>query len=821
MLIPSETKTRTLIYILLGTGILWRVIHYLLDFPQGGDETFVTLSILTRDFAGMMQKLEYEQIVPVGFMWLERLLVGGGSGLTLRLLPMLALVAALIIFWRFALEVMPPAEALPTVGFFAAASVLAQAEVKPYAFDLLLAAGLDGCAWMVLRGSGKTVWRWLLLILGPLSLWLSYPVVFVVFGIGLILFIDGWLVRNPRSIYFAITYSAVALISFSIMYFGFARVQTGSGSWLWTIPPWKDALPPLGDPAQLPGWILSTHLGLMFSYLRFDNPILSGLTALLVWTGCLSLVKQKRIALLSLLLIPLPLAFLAAALGRYPYGGSVRTMLYLAPAGCLLAGFGMAALVKFLVAPARAVQGAYALALLFFGLTIQGIVGDLLEPYYLPGLKKVQVIFGDLGRQARVDDRWVVYDLPGPAPQASHEDVGPGFDPCFRYNILASLERKNTYWNPRSFQIEAPPGGRVFLLVNREYRRRDVDENRLGLFLTELSHRYGFPRRRVFSIENTWDIEVYCFDRKTSEEPFLPSAKRDLQAGPVIHPWTVRRDHQAPPSDGWPGARWRHSRESEPSPFALPGGYELEGKPTFICRGRYQEALHAGEMKDGRCLIGWGGEAVSLSDFEWLERSGTGGYRWIRSDRSNGMAQQGTGGESGLCCGYYHDGMFPGRLENGLCSIGRKGEKIPLSLFYRLEGEGMAWEKWTGGPVPGCAVPGGKTLEGDLFFCRGQAGGKTFTGIFSGSGCRSFESGQEARSETIELLVSPGGCLHWSRNTALAPHVSSSSAETPGRVCRSFFQGGLHTGKVHKGRCNFPWNVVEIVSDNYEILNLE
>jgi hypothetical protein len=71
-------------------------------------------------------------------------------------------------------------------------------------------------------------------------------------------------------------------------------------------------------------------------------------------------------------------------------------------------------------------------------MTCQGIVGDLLEPYCLPGLKTVQVIFRDLGRQARADDRWVVYDLPGPSPCASHEDVGPGFEPCLRYNILTS-----------------------------------------------------------------------------------------------------------------------------------------------------------------------------------------------------------------------------------------------------------------------------------------------------------------------------------------------------------------------------------------------
>ena len=46
-----------------------------------------------------------------------------------------------------------------------------------------------------------------------------------------------------------------------------------------------------------------------------------------------------------MLAAPLLPAFVAAALHRYPYGTSARISLYLAPAICLLAGQGLAAVI--------------------------------------------------------------------------------------------------------------------------------------------------------------------------------------------------------------------------------------------------------------------------------------------------------------------------------------------------------------------------------------------------------------------------------------------------------------------------------------------
>ena len=73
----------------------------------------------------------------------------------------------------------------------------------------------------------------------------------------------------------------------------------------------------------------------------------STLTTVLVVAGCIRMARRPaRRPLLLLLVGPLPVALVAAALHRYPYGTSTRVMLYMAPAFCLLVGEGIMALLQ-------------------------------------------------------------------------------------------------------------------------------------------------------------------------------------------------------------------------------------------------------------------------------------------------------------------------------------------------------------------------------------------------------------------------------------------------------------------------------------------
>ena len=137
-LIDLFEKPNSIMWLLFLSGLSWRIIHWGINFPQGGDETFVAISILTRNFEGMLRNLEYGQIVPVGFMWLElaSAKLFGFSGLSLRLIPALALILSLILFWRLCLKILITLGVLFSFSLISASSSLAQAQINNRRFSL-------------------------------------------------------------------------------------------------------------------------------------------------------------------------------------------------------------------------------------------------------------------------------------------------------------------------------------------------------------------------------------------------------------------------------------------------------------------------------------------------------------------------------------------------------------------------------------------------------------------------------------------------------------------------------------------------------------
>src|SRR5207248_6647902 len=115
-----------------------------------------------------------------------------------------------------------------------------------------------------------------------------------------------------------------------------AMVEGSGGYW--------DAWFPPADLRRLPRWLLAVHAGNMLAYPAGGRDGGSALTLLLCLAGVAALAARRRRQLLLLLLTPFVLTFAAAALGKYPYGGSARVAQHLAPSVCLLAGAGAAAL---------------------------------------------------------------------------------------------------------------------------------------------------------------------------------------------------------------------------------------------------------------------------------------------------------------------------------------------------------------------------------------------------------------------------------------------------------------------------------------------
>lgn len=530
-------KVGSLTLALLFLGLAWRVLLYALGFPIWGDEAFVAVDFVVRGYREMVQPSLYGQIVPIVFMWAElaisRLL--GFSEWALRLLPTLAGIAALFLFWRFAPQVLPRRPALLAVGIFAASYYVVRhgAEVKPYITDLLVSLGLTMLAWAVYRRPNSLrLWIALILFAG-VAVWCSYPAAFVGGSVGLLLTWLLWRGRFRAGVLAGwLAFGVVLCGSFLAMFLIIGRPRADFAAGITHV--WANTFPPLTRPWQLPFWLYAMHTGLMLAYPHGGTAPGSVVTFLCVLIGAVRLAR-RRPALLLLLLGPLPLAFIAAAVHAYPYGGSARTTLYMAPAFCLLAGLGLFVALEFLVPravalvrrkPARpvsrgeCVRGALLIAAASLALIpICTMIGELLKPYQSLASLRSREAVRSVAQDTAPGDRWVIFNAQEKVPYAPYLGDWRGVGGQFVFDVLRFAPVPIT-WAPPPETTACASGNRVWLLVyHAQSKKVSFPEEQLAAYVARMTERLGVPRCASYPVKNergkVESVEVYCFAQES------------------------------------------------------------------------------------------------------------------------------------------------------------------------------------------------------------------------------------------------------------------------------------------------------------------
>ncbi|MBX3413391.1 MAG: glycosyltransferase family 39 protein [Pirellulales bacterium] len=382
----AERRVTQLTYAFLVLGIGLRLLRYLLCCPLWGDEAYVAANFFEQSYADLLQPLRYHQVCPPLFLWTELTIVRlfGFSEYSLRLVPCLAGIATLLLFWRFASGILRGLPLLMAVAFFAVAyyPIRHGGEVKPYATDLFAAMLLMTLLGEWLRRPGEARWLWVLATVTPLLVWLSYPSVFVAGGVGLALGWHAWR-HGTASIRLAVVAFGITLLaSFGGLQYVMAMAQYqrefgagGMGDY------WQMAFPPVTQPIALVTWLVREHTGHIFAFPIGGKNGASTLNLICFVAGVVLLWRVRRRTLLLACLGPFFLAFVAASLQRYPYGGSTRVVLYLAPAICLIAGLGATWIISWGREPwFRRAMALVAIAVLGLIGAGQGIA-DLVMPY--------------------------------------------------------------------------------------------------------------------------------------------------------------------------------------------------------------------------------------------------------------------------------------------------------------------------------------------------------------------------------------------------------------------------------------------------------
>jgi hypothetical protein len=269
-------------------------------------------------------------------------LIFGESLFALRLLPLAASCAALLLFVPVARRILQPAAVPWAVLLFTVSDRLLwhACEAKQYAMEVFVAVLL------------VAVWLWtdvwpswrratLLALMAPPLMCLAYPAVFVYGGLLFVFLVEVWRSRKT------LDWLGYALLCVTVSAtFGWLLVGPIHAQRDATIVTCWDAMnqfPDWNNPASVPLWIVRSTCDLVGYCIKPVGQWLAPLAAL----GLVLLWREGKRDWCLLLAVPVLLALAASCIKAYPYGG-MRVMAYAAPAVFLLVAAAAAMCLQYL-----------------------------------------------------------------------------------------------------------------------------------------------------------------------------------------------------------------------------------------------------------------------------------------------------------------------------------------------------------------------------------------------------------------------------------------------------------------------------------------
>ncbi len=338
----TQSATRWLdskwsVAVIIALGVFFRVVPYVLNRSLWIDEAYVSMNILNRSWAGLVQPLDYDEVAPLGFLFAQKGIVSlfGNNEYSLRLLPLLAGIGALLLFYTLARRCLSRNTALLALTLFALLNshIYYSSEAKQYSTDVLITILLLLSAHNLLQSSQR---NWLapawLGIGGAIAVWFSHPSVFVLAGIGVTLGIYYWAKCNYRSLVALICAGALWVVSFAALYTVSLRHLAENAS---LDSQWQFALAPLPfHPITMLRWLATVLMGIFTEPLNLQLP---GLALFCLVVGTAALLMQRQWSL-ALWLTPLGFTLIAAIFQQYPFSG--RLLLFLIPMLLLILAHG-------------------------------------------------------------------------------------------------------------------------------------------------------------------------------------------------------------------------------------------------------------------------------------------------------------------------------------------------------------------------------------------------------------------------------------------------------------------------------------------------
>lgn len=556
----THENHRRLVWMFLVVGLLMRCGRYFMNFPLWEDECFLSVNFIDRTYAELLEPLQYHQVAPVLFLWIELTAVKmfGYHEFALRFFAFASSLAGLFLFAHLAKRLLSGSALVLAVGVFAVSypNMRYAAEAKQYASDMLVSLILLTLClewWVRFRSQEADIHRragrWLvgLIFFTPIAVALSYPSVFTAGAVSLFVLVILWQDTHTEGVSLGIRlrsllsgrdglrwvlFNFILLGSFGGVLFITAKGQT-SAELGFMSRYWSNAFPPIQNLTNLPGWLLETHCGPLLAFPLGGHHYASSFTTICFAIGVIALLRcQPRLALL--LLTPAGLHFIAAALQRYPYGGHFKFSMHMAGVICLLAGWGSALLVEQLGRWSRTQNYSLRIATVYLLLVASGIlIRDIRSPYKT-----------ESDMRARAFAQWFWFESSFAGETACVEnDLGiiltPDAHRELSWNAMYQANKAiYSFHNAGKPNLEKVTSKRPLRCVVYRDHAFEFDQQKFDKWMASMqedfelhsSERFSFPRfakyetRRVAEAARKIDhIEIYKFIPKTNPRPYQMS----------------------------------------------------------------------------------------------------------------------------------------------------------------------------------------------------------------------------------------------------------------------------------------------------------
>jgi len=418
---------------LVAIGIVIRIVRYAADRSLWGDESALALNILQRSPRELFEPLDYLQGAPTGFLLAEKAVthVLGDDELSLRLVPLICGVAALVVFALVARRILQTEAAVLAVALVAFSDPLVyySSEVKQYEPDVLAAVLLLYGAVAVDWARVRFVSGAALGLAGASVVWFSHAALLILPSLLAVLIVSAWLRRARAELRVLISLGLVWGVS-AIGAFALNRENTEAVA--------DAALGATGSTGQGVREPFAKAWDAYAEVVGVANTA-TALAALAAVAGLLVLWRRNPWHA-TLVVAPGIAAFLAGALGRYPF--SDRFILFIAPALILVTAEGAVALVGALPRGLRPAGVAALVLLLAYPVVLSA--KRALDP---PGHEEVKSVLRVMEREWR----------PGDALHVWYQSQYPFryYAECEDCDVLAPDGPASVVWPPDSRELAA------------------------------------------------------------------------------------------------------------------------------------------------------------------------------------------------------------------------------------------------------------------------------------------------------------------------------------------------------------------------------